>query len=92
MTNSGEKHFVYIIKSQKTGRFYTGLTKNLFRRLQEHEKGRPDASKITHLQGPFVLIHAEECSSYKHAVQRELFWKSGIGRQIRATICKKLLI
>lgn len=83
MSDYKDKHFVYIIKSQKTGRFYTDLTNDLLRRLEEHDQGRLTSSKTTYSQGPFILIHAEECNTYKKAAQRELFWKFGIGRQIR---------
>ncbi|MGI5826770.1 MAG: GIY-YIG nuclease family protein, partial [Patescibacteria group bacterium] len=34
------KAFVYILKSEKNGRFYIGSTSNFERRLDEHLNGR----------------------------------------------------
>ncbi|MDP3052398.1 MAG: GIY-YIG nuclease family protein [bacterium] len=48
------------------------------RRLKEHNFGE---SKYTKLTKPFVLIYKEEYQTRKEAVQRELFFKSGKGRE-----------
>jgi len=68
---------VYILKSLKNGRYYTGSTNNLERRLVEHNSG---GSKYTKLTRPFVLVHKEEFSMRREAVARELFLKTGAGR------------
>jgi len=69
---------VYILRSLKNGRNYTGSTNNIERRLKEHNFGE---SKYTRLTRPFVLIYKEEYQTRKEAVQRELFFKSGKGRE-----------
>jgi len=69
--------YVYILKSLKNGRYYTGSTNDLKRRLVEHNSG---GSKYTKLTRPFVLVHKEEFNTRKEAVVRELFLKTGAGR------------
>ena len=70
--------YVYIIKSLKNGRFYVGSTGNLERRLDEHNSGQ---SRYTKLTSPFVLVHSETYATKQEAVRRELFLKSGRGRE-----------
>jgi len=69
---------VYILRSLKNGRNYTGSTNNIERRLKEHNSGE---SKYTRLTKPFVLIYKKEYQTRKEAVRRELFFKSGKGRE-----------
>jgi len=70
--------FVYILKSLKNNRNYIGSTNNPERRLQEHNSGE---SKYTSLTRPFKLIHSEIFNTRDEAVKRELFLKSGKGRE-----------
>jgi len=70
--------YIYIIRSIVNGRFYVGSTNNIERRLHEHNNGK---SKYTSLTKPFILLHKEIYSSRKEAVQREMFLKSGKGRE-----------
>jgi len=74
--------YVYIIKSKKDGKFYTGLTNNWNRRLKEHNIGKINTLSTLN-RGPFKLVHLEECSDRIKAREREKFWKSGIGRELR---------
>ncbi|MDP2855986.1 MAG: GIY-YIG nuclease family protein [bacterium] len=70
--------YVYVLRSLKNNRNYIGTTNNLKRRLQEHNSGR---SKYTSLTRPFKLIYFEAFNTRASAVQRELFLKSGKGRE-----------
>jgi putative endonuclease len=74
--------YVYIIRSLKDNRYYTGLTNNLFLRISQHNKGRVNTPSTYH-RGPFVLVHAEEVETREAARKREKFWKSGSGRELR---------
>jgi len=74
--------FVYIIKSSKDNKYYTGITDNVERRLKEHNKGKHATPSTLH-RGPFILIYKELCSSRQHARNKEKFWKSGAGRALR---------
>ena len=48
---------------------YTGWTKDLTRRLQQHQAGK--ASKYTRARLPVKLVYKEELLSQKEAMQRE---------------------
>jgi putative endonuclease len=37
--------YVYIIKSEKNGRYYTGSTTNIERRFRQHQQGKHHSSK-----------------------------------------------
>ena len=69
-------YYIYILKSLKNNRFYTGSTNNLERRLLEHNSGK---SKYTRLTKPFKLLHFEKFNSRKEAVNRERYLKTGKG-------------
>ena len=49
---------------------YTGITKDLERRLAEHENGT--GAKYTKGRGPFKVLYVEEQPSRGHALKREL--------------------
>ena len=68
---------VYVLRSQKNGRLYTGSTDDLARRLQEHARGK---SPYTRHAGPFELIYSEDHATRLEARRRELFLKTGRGR------------
>ncbi len=48
---------------------YTGITKDLKRRLQTHENGK--GAKYTRGRGPFSVLYTEIHPSLSHALQRE---------------------
>jgi putative endonuclease len=68
---------VYILQSLKDKRTYVGYTDNLNRRLFEHNSGR---NKSTKNRVPFKLLFSEDFESRKEAKKRELWWKTGAGR------------
>ena len=49
--------FVYIAKA-RTGRFYTGITKNPQERITKHNSGK--GSKFAINQGPFELVYTSK--------------------------------
>ena len=69
---------VYIIKSSKDKKRYIGCTKNIVRRLDEHNKG---LVKSTKNRRPLELIYSEEFENKSDAFARERFFKSGKGRE-----------
>ncbi|PIR44741.1 MAG: endonuclease [Candidatus Vogelbacteria bacterium CG10_big_fil_rev_8_21_14_0_10_51_16] len=75
-------YFVYIIKSLKDGKFYTGLTTDVTKRLAEHNRGK-DSTPSTKSRGPFTLVHVEELPVLRTARAREKYLKSGAGREWR---------
>ena len=70
-------YIVYVLHSISTGKYYTGQTNNLNRRLLEHESG---LSRYSQGRGPWKLILTEEYGTRAEAMQREKFLKSGRGR------------
>lgn len=71
-------YYTYVLKSKKDGKTYTGYTKDLRKRLDQHNRG---LSTYTKGRGPFVLIYYEACLSEDKAKSRELYLKSGIGKR-----------
>ena len=69
---------VYVLKSTATGRFYTGSTMDLRKRLDEHATG---VARYTRGRGPWQLVHSEEFETRSQAMLRERFLKTGRGRE-----------
>lgn len=79
--------YIYVLKSLKNGRFYTGSTNDLERRLVEHNSGQ---SKYTKHTAPFELVHKEEYLTKSEAYKREMYLKTGRGREfVRILIDKR---
>lgn len=79
-------YFMYLIQSIKNRKVYVGLTgKQPVDRLREHNAG---SSAWTKHNGPFKLIYFESFVCKEDARRRELFYKSGIGKQLRKIIVK----
>ena len=68
---------VYVLQSEKNRRLYIGHTNNLPRRMAEHFSGQ---NPSTRSKGPYRLLYTEVFSSRVEAVRRELFFKTGRGR------------
>ena len=60
--------YLYILRCQGNT-FYTGVTKDLKRRLKMHNEGR--ASKYTRARRPVKMIYSEDCVSHATALVRE---------------------
>lgn len=71
-------YYVYIIKSSLTGNNYVGITGDIERRLKEHNAGY---NKSTRHGKPWRLIYQEEFATRVEARKREVYLKSGIGRE-----------
>ena len=69
--------WVYVLRGSN-GKNYTGITRDLTRRIREHNAGRTPADRR---RGPFRLIYKEELPDHATARQREKYLKSGAGRR-----------
>ncbi|MCW9066451.1 MAG: GIY-YIG nuclease family protein [Ignavibacteriaceae bacterium] len=78
-------YYVYILLSEKDNIRYVGYTKNLKRRINEHNSG---SVKSTKNRRPLKLIYSEEYESKGDAMKREKFFKSGLGRSFLKSINK----
>ncbi|NRB53335.1 MAG: GIY-YIG nuclease family protein [Saprospiraceae bacterium] len=71
-------YYVYVLKSQHHWRFYVGMTSNIARRLNEHNKGRTRSTKGYR---PWILFFSESYPSRAEARSREVYLKSGSGKE-----------
>ncbi|MBW6491940.1 MAG: GIY-YIG nuclease family protein [Lentimicrobium sp.] len=69
---------VYVIKSQKDGRLYKGMSTNVEFRLKEHNSGR---NFSTSPYKPWKLVYTKEFPDRNQARNWEKYLKSGIGRE-----------
>ncbi len=69
--------FVYILRCGD-GSFYTGITKDLERRLAQHQAGR--ASRYTRARQPVALAWWREIDSWSAALREEIRIKA-LGRR-----------
>ncbi len=71
--------YVYVLKSQRDSTLYIGLTQDLARRLQQHNRGH---GRSTRAKRPFVLLLFERFETRAAARAREKYYKSGFGREV----------
>jgi putative endonuclease len=71
-------YYVYVLESKKDKKFYTGLTWNIEKRLQEHNSG---ISKTTKGRRPLKLVYYECCLNRKDAMRREKYLKTTWGKR-----------
>ena len=72
------KYYVYTLISLKDYKFYTGFTTDLKDRLSRHARGEV---RSTTNRRPLKLIHYEYFINEEDAKAREVFLKSGFGRE-----------
>lgn len=60
--------YVYVIKSKKTDKLYIGYSDNLRLRLETHNKGLVQSTKIYR---PWELVYYESYKSRQDALERE---------------------
>ena len=70
-------YYTYVLRSKKDSEFYTGLTKDLKLRFEEHNKGLVDSTKN---RKPFELIYYEACLYRNDAARREKYLKTYHGK------------
>ena len=70
-------YYTYVLQSMKDMDFYTGYTKNLKLRFDEHKKGRVESTKH---RRPLKLIYYEACLDKNDASKRERYLKSFHGK------------
>ncbi|HEY6978803.1 MAG TPA: GIY-YIG nuclease family protein [Chitinophagaceae bacterium] len=76
-------YYVYALKSLNRNYIYVGMTKDIERRIIEHNKGE---NRSTKAYKPFVLIYTEQYPIREEARKREKYLKSGIGKEFLKTI------
>jgi len=76
--NMNSHFYVYVLRSLKDRMFYVGFTKNLKRRLDDHDNGLVPSMKR---RRPFELVYWEGCLNQTDATRREKYLKSSWGKR-----------
>jgi putative endonuclease len=69
---------IYILQSIKDGKYYTGFSNDLNRRIKEHNEGRVSSTKN---RAPFKLVYWEGYLNQKDATDREKYLKTAWGKR-----------
>ena len=77
---------VYVLYSSGYNRRYTGLTKDVEKRVGQHNAKQ---NKSTKHYTPWKLILVEAYESREEARERERYLKSGIGREFIDNLLRK---
>ncbi|MBU0708515.1 GIY-YIG nuclease family protein [Patescibacteria group bacterium] len=73
------RYYVYILHSSKDGNLYIGVTNNLARRVEEHNRGN---NRSTRYRRPLELIYSEMFLDKGAAYRREWHFKHmGVGNK-----------
>ena len=80
--------YVYILKSLKNGSLYIGYTKDLKKRLEQHNNGESPATKPFR---PYKLVFYEAFLNNIDAKNREIYLKGGYGRKTINKLLNKYL-
>ena len=70
-------YYTYVLRSFKDNQYYTGFTKDLKQRFEQHQKGRIDSTKD---RRPLELICYEACLDQNDATKREKYLKTYNGK------------
>ena len=76
--NKMQIYYVYILRSLKDGKFYTGYTADIERRLSEHIDGKVISTKF---RRPLALVYYEVSFNKKDALHRESYLKTTYGKR-----------
>ena len=81
-------YFVYVLISKLDGKFYTGFTSDLIKRLELHNLGRVYSTKR---RIPFEVVYYEFCLNINDAIHREKYLKSTYGKRFLKNRLKSFL-
>jgi putative endonuclease len=71
-------YYVYLLRSKRDGKIYTGYSADLKRRVQQHLRGEVHT---THRMGEIRLIYYEAFISKEDAMEREKYLKTTKGKR-----------
>ena len=81
-------YYIYVIRNKISKRFYTGFTKDLRKRIDEHNKNKVFSTKN---RGENELIYYEGCMNIEDARNREKYLKTGMGKRYLKNRLKRFL-
>ena len=70
-------YYTYVLQSEKDNKFYTGYTKNIKLRFEQHETEQVELTKD---RRPLRLIYYEACLDQNDATKREKYLKTYNGK------------
>jgi len=70
-------YYTYVLQSKVDGKFYTGFTKNLKLRFEQHNEQLVESTKS---RVPLKLIYYEACLDRNDATKREKYLKTYHGK------------
>jgi putative endonuclease len=73
-----KSYYVYVLRSKLDGKFYTGFTYDLEKRLQDHNSGKVTSTKS---RVPFEIVYYEVSYCIDDATHREKYLKSTYGKR-----------
>ena len=71
-------YYTYVLQSETDGHFYTGFTKDLKLRFEQHCKGNVESTRG---RRPLKLIYYEACLIQEDALRRERYFKTYNGKK-----------
>jgi putative endonuclease len=83
------EYCLYILQSEKDKGFYVGISADVEKRLEAHNRGGTPSTKY---RRPFRLIHVERYSTRVEARAREIFLKSYAGSREKKEILENCRI
>ncbi len=63
-------YFIYVLRCSDNS-LYCGITNNLEKRLQDHNKGLSKSAKYTRAKRPVKLVYSEKYDTKSAALKRE---------------------
>ncbi len=81
--------YVYVLKSLKDEKFYIGFTKDVKRRINDHNSGKVLSTQI---RKPLKLIYYEAHLSQKDALRRETYFKTTKGKTTLRQMLREALV
>lgn len=73
-----DMYYVYVLISKKDNNLYTGYTKDLKNRIEQHNIGEVQSTKY---RLPLILVYYEACINQQDATHREKYLKSTWGKR-----------
>jgi putative endonuclease len=70
-------YYIYVLLSENDGKFYTGFTKDLKLRFEQHARGLVDSTRN---RRPLRLAYYEACLNQGDATRREKYLKTYHGK------------
>ncbi len=71
------KYYSYVLRSLKNGILYKGSTQDIEKRINTHNSGKV---KFSSKYMPWELVLVEEFQTRAEAINREKWYKTGVGR------------